>query len=253
MEVNQYQKEYKIPVYEIGADGKINPYSLFNYFQDIASEQAKKLGFGMDDLMKDNHFWVLSRMAAEIEIWPGWEETIIVKTWPRGTDKIFAIRDYEASYSDGRIIAAATSSWLIVDITSRRVQRPDYVLTKYNPGNDVKSAILRNSAKLDPVDENGKKSQPFRVRHSDLDINLHTNNAMYIKWITDSYDSDFRMNHLPSSFEINYLAESRWDDEIYLLSAPDKNNSGEYNHSLVRTVDNTELCRMRIRWKDCRL
>jgi medium-chain acyl-[acyl-carrier-protein] hydrolase len=253
MEINQYQKEYKIPVYEIGADGKINPHSLFNYFQDIASEQAKKLGFGMDDLMKDNHFWVLSRMAARIEIWPGWEETIIVRTWPRGTDKIFAVRDYEASFPDGRIISSATSSWLIVDITSRRVQRPDYVLTKYNSGTEVKSAIERNAAKLEPVDETGKKSLPFRVRHSDLDINLHTNNAMYIKWITDSYDLDFRMSHFPSSFEINYLAESRWDDEIYLRSAPDKINGEYYNHSLVRSVDNTELCRMRIGWKDCRL
>jgi medium-chain acyl-[acyl-carrier-protein] hydrolase len=253
MEINQYQKEFKIPVYEIGADGKINPHSLFNYFQDIASEQAKKLGFGMEDLVKDNHFWVLSRMAAIINIWPGWEETIIVRTWPRGTDKIFAIRDYEASYPDGTVIASATSSWLIVDIKSRRVQRPDYVLTKYNSGTEVKSAIGRNAAKLEQADENGEKRLPFRVRHSDLDINMHTNNAMYIKWITDSYDLSFRMNHLPSSFEINYLAESRWDDEIYLRNAQDEINDGYYNHSLVRSVDNTELCRMRIGWKDCRL
>jgi acyl-ACP thioesterase len=253
MEINQYQKEYKIPVYEIGANGKINPYSLFNYFQDIASEQAEKLGFGKEDLMKDNHFWVLSRMAANIDLWPGWEELIIVRTWPRGTDGIFAIRDYEASYPDGRIISSATSSWLIVDITSRRVQRPDYVLTKYNSGTEVKSAMGRNAVKLEKPGLNGKKSLPFRVRHSDLDINLHTNNAMYIKWITDNYDLDFRMNNIPVSFEINYLSESRWDDEIFLISSPGENNDGNYFHSLIRSADNTELCRMRIVWKDCRL
>jgi medium-chain acyl-[acyl-carrier-protein] hydrolase len=253
MEINQYQKEYKVPVYEIGADGKINPYSLFNYFQDIASEQAEKLGFGKDDLMKDNHFWVLSRMAANIDIWPGWEELIIIRTWPRGTDGIFAIRDYEASFSDGRVISTATSSWLIVDITSRRVQRPDYVLTKYNSGTEIKSAIGRNATKLNPIDINGKKSLPFRVRHSDLDLNMHTNNAMYIKWITDNYDLDFRMNHIPVSFEINYLSESRWNDEIFLISSTGEINDGNYYHSLVRSVDNKELCRMRIGWKDCRL
>ena len=46
---------------------------------------------------------------------PLWGETIIVKTWPRGTDKLFALRDYEVRYPDGRSIALATSSWLIID------------------------------------------------------------------------------------------------------------------------------------------
>jgi acyl-ACP thioesterase len=252
MQINQYQKEFKIPVYEIGADSRINPHSLFNYFQDIASEQAERLGFGKEDLMKDNHFWVLSRMAASIDEWPGWEDTIIVKTWPRGTDKIFAIRDYEVSFPDGRVIASGTSSWLIVDITSRRIQRPDYVLTKYNSGNEVKSALGRNAAKLEAADENGSRSASFRVRYSDLDINMHTNNAMYIKWICDDYDPQFRMDHLPVSFEVNYLVESKWNDEISLRSSRDKNIDTFYNHSLMRNVDNTELCRMRIGWKDCR-
>ena len=53
-----HEKAYVVPVFEIGADEKLNPYSLFNYLQDIASEHAEKLGFGKDDLMKKNKFWV---------------------------------------------------------------------------------------------------------------------------------------------------------------------------------------------------
>jgi medium-chain acyl-[acyl-carrier-protein] hydrolase len=253
MEIIEYHKEYKIPVYDIGADGKLNPHSLFNYLQDIASEHAVKLGFGKDDLIRENHFWVLSRLAASIEIWPGWEETIIISTWPRGTDKLFAIRDYEIAYPDGRIIATASSSWLVVDITSRRIQRPDYILTKYNSGTEVRSAMGRNAVKLDPAAENGTKSASFRVRQSDLDLNLHSNNAIYIRWVADNYDLDFRMKNLPVSFEVNYLAESKWNDEIHVRSSPDEINAAFSNHSVVRSVDNTELCRVRIGWKDCSL
>jgi medium-chain acyl-[acyl-carrier-protein] hydrolase len=248
----EYQKEYKIPVYDIGADGKLNTHSLFNYLQDLASEHAVKLGFGKDDLITQNHFWVLSRLAATIEIWPGWEETIVVKTWPRGTDRLFALRDYEVSYPDGRIIATASSSWLVVDITSRRVQRPDYILTSFNSGTLVRSAMGRNAEKLEAASENGAISASFRVRQSDLDVNLHTNHAMYIKWVADCYDLEFRMNNLPFSFEVNYIAESRWDEEISLRTSEDKNNVGYYNHSVIRSVDNSELCRVRIGWKDCR-
>jgi len=249
----EYQKEYKIPVYDIGADGKINIHSLFNYLQDIASEHAMKLGFGKDDLIRENHFWVLSRLAAEIRVWPGWEETIIVRTWPRGTDKLFAIRDYEVTSSDGRVIASASSSWLVLDITSRRVQRPDYILTKYNSGTTVRSALGRNADKLEPAAVSGATGSPFSIRPSDLDLNLHTNNAMYIKWVADSYDLDFRMKNHPASVEVNYLAESKWNEEICIRTSIGEDNDNLCNHSVVRHVDNTELCRMRIGWKDCRL
>ena len=66
MEFLKFEKEYTVHVYETGPDGKLNLYSLFDYLQDIASDHAVKLGFGRDDLMKQNHFWVLSRIYAEI-------------------------------------------------------------------------------------------------------------------------------------------------------------------------------------------
>ena len=89
---------------------------------------AVKLGFGRDDLMRDNRFWVLSRIYAVIEKWPVWEDSIIVKTWPNGTDKLFALRNYEVKYPDGRHMASGTSSWLILDRTTKKVQRPDSIL-----------------------------------------------------------------------------------------------------------------------------
>jgi medium-chain acyl-[acyl-carrier-protein] hydrolase len=65
MELLQYEKEYKIPVYDTGPNGKLSQYALLNYLQDIASEHAVRLKFGLEDLMKENRFWVLSRIAAE--------------------------------------------------------------------------------------------------------------------------------------------------------------------------------------------
>jgi len=72
MELLQFEKEYRVHVYETGPDGKLNLYSLFNYMQDIASDHAVKLGFGRDDLLRDNRFWVLSRVFAVIKEWPVW-------------------------------------------------------------------------------------------------------------------------------------------------------------------------------------
>jgi len=253
METLTYEKVYRIPVYDIGADGRLNTHSLFNYLQDIASEHAVKLKFGKDDLMKENRFWVLSRIAADIKIWPEWEETVIVKTWPRGTDKLFALRDYSVCYPDGRLIASASSSWLVVDRTSRRVQRPDNVLSHINAEMPVEQSLGRNAGKLEPVDSDYKVTDTFRVKVSDLDINLHTNNVGYLKWITDSYDIDFRMKNIPVTVEVNYMAESRWDDELTIRISEDKNHPLLFSHSVFRNADNAELCRLRIEWKNCSL
>jgi medium-chain acyl-[acyl-carrier-protein] hydrolase len=225
-------------------------YSLFNYLQDIASDHAVLLGFGRDDLMRDNRFWVLSRMYAEINVWPVWEDKIIVRTWPNGTDKLFALRNYEVSFPDGSHIASGTSSWLILDQTTRRVQRPDSILSGYN--SDLHSGIspLRYATKLEQSAENGNETLPFKVKVSDIDVNLHTNNVQYLKWACDTYGIDFVIKNIPKSAEINYLAESVFDEGIVIKTSAEQDNSCYYNHSIYRIEDRKELCRIRIEWKE---
>jgi medium-chain acyl-[acyl-carrier-protein] hydrolase len=253
MDLLQFEKEYRIHVYETGPDGRLNLYSLFNYLQDIASDHAVKLGFGRDDLMRDNRFWVLSRMYAEISQWPLWEETIIVRTWPNGTDKLFAMRNYEVKYPDGRHIASGTSSWLILDRTTKKIQRPDSILTQYNPNLHADKSPIRYASKLEPANGSVYITPVFRIKVSDLDVNLHTNNVRYLKWASDTYDLDFIMNNAPQSVEINYLAESMFNEEIVIKTSPDAENERFYNHSVSRSSDNKELCRIRIEWNDVRI
>jgi len=249
MDLLQFEKDYRVHVYETGPDGKLNLYSLFNYMQDIASDHAVKLGFGRDDLMRDNRFWVLSRIYAEIEQWPVWEDKIVLRTWPNGTDKLFALRNYEVSYPDGRHIASGTSSWLILDQTTKKVQRPDSALARFSPNLHTESSPLRYASKLEPVPEGGQLSPPFRIKVSDLDVNLHTNNVRYLKWVIDTYELGFMMNYQPQSAEINYLAESRFGEEIHIKTSCQNENGSFYNHSIFRTDDSKELARIRIEWE----
>jgi len=248
MELLQYEKDYPVHVYETGPDGNLTLYSLFDYFQDIASDHAVKLGYGRDDLLKQNHFWVLSRIYAEISAWPKWGEELIIKTWPRGTESLFALRDYEARYPDGRPVAHATSSWLIIDSDTRRIQRPDKTLSMFNPVLICEKALPRNAMKLDQLTVESKRKILLDVRVSDLDLNLHTNNARYLKWVVDSYDLDFMLNYVPISAEINYLAESHYNDNVAIMVSEDKDTGSVFSHSIFRTSDNTELCRLKISW-----
>ena len=244
----RYDKEYRVNVYDTDPTGVLSLAALFNYMQDIASDHAEMLGFGRDDLMKNSWFWALSRMYAEIEEWPVWKDTIILKTWPNGTDKIFALRNYEVRFSDGRLAARGTSSWLILDYATRRIQRPESALSHFKRNFESQESPLRYAVKLEPTGMEAIQSEPFRVSISDLDINLHTNNVRYLYWINDTYDLDFTMKNSPKSVEINYLSESLFNEEILIRTSTGINEGDYYNHAVFRKNDNKELCRAKILW-----
>lgn len=250
MDDRKLEKEYAVHVYDTGPDGKLSLYSLFDYLQDIASDHAVMLGYGRDDLLKRNQFWVLSRIYAEISKLPEWGEKLRIKTWPRGIDRLFALRDYQVTLYDGTPVALATSSWLIIDRTTRKIQRPDNGLivsgSKSEPGN----ALPRNAMKLDQMDQGEQVLSQFRVKVSDLDVNLHTNNVRYLKWIIDTCNPSFIMNNAPVYAEINYIAESHFNDEIIIRMSEIKNNGTICDYSVVRIPDNTDLCRISIKWKN---
>lgn len=249
MESLPFEKEYRIHVYETGPEGKLNMSSLFNYMQDIASEHAIRLGFGRDDLIKDNRFWVLSRMYAEITDLPLWNETIKVKTWPVGIDRLFALRNYELTMPDGRHVASATSSWLILDQTTKKIIRPDSALSQYNFNPYSGISQIRYASKLEFDSTDGEITPVYKIKVSDLDVNLHTNNVKYLNWVSDSYDLDFIMNNVPHSVEINYLAESKFNEEIVICKWENNDNNNTFNHSIYKTNERKELCRIKIEWK----
>ena len=244
----QFEKEYNVHVFETGPDGVLSLTSLFNFMQDIASDHAESLGFGRDDLMKDKRFWALSRMYAEIEQWPKWEDKIILKTWPNGTEKLFALRNYEVRFHDGKIIAQATSSWLVLDYATRRIQRPENALSHFKRNFEPAPSPLRYASKLESADGETVNSEPHKVMVSDLDINQHTNNVRYLNWAYDTYHLDFIMKNSPKSVEINYLSESLFNENVFIQTIVENNEKDFFNHTIFRKDDNKELCRIRIGW-----
>ena len=245
----QFEKEYRVHVYEMDPDGTLSLPSLFNFMQDIASEHAENLGFGRSDLMKEKRFWVLSRMYVEIEQWPKWEDKITIKTWPNGTDMLFALRNFEIRFTDGRLVAQATSSWLVLDYITRKIQRPENALSHLKRNFKPKDSPLRYASKLKIADGETIKSAVYRIKISDLDVNLHTNNVRYLHWINDTYDLDFVMKYSPKSVEINYLSESLFNEDIIVQTTKENIDKGYFSHSVFRENDNKELCRIRIGWR----
>lgn len=66
-------------------------------------------------------------------------------------------------------------------------------------------------------------------------------------------DDLLKRNHFPCSAEINYLAESVYDEDIFVRTSEEQGTNIFFNHSVFRKNDNKELCRIRIEWKKERI
>jgi medium-chain acyl-[acyl-carrier-protein] hydrolase len=229
--------------YFINRFGKLSTSFLFYQMQDIAWEHANILGFGYNHLKEKNQFWVLSRILVKIYRLPVWAEDFTLETWSRGTDGFFGYRDFNFVDKEGQIIIQATSSWLVLDLNTKRIVR----LSDFNNFPTYQESVFgENAGKIEsPASSEIQVFTP--VLFNEIDINQHFNTGRYIERIMDSYDFGFHEIHELAEFEINFLKEGMPSDCL----AVKKQLIDETNHlcSVVRESNEVELIRARLVWK----
>ena len=111
---------FKVEGQQIGFNNRLKLSGLSDLLQIAAWRHAEELGFGLNEMMaNDNRTWAMSRIHIQIEKPAMHGDELIVKTWPKKKDRIFAFRDWLVE-KDGEIIARATSTYLLIDLTTRR-------------------------------------------------------------------------------------------------------------------------------------
>lgn len=241
-----WQEEYIIRTYEVGRNGRLSITSLCNFMQECASNHAQHLGFGKEYLDKTNRLWALTRLHIHIDTLPETGGVAIVQTWPRGTTGVFAFRDFLVADSEGRSIAAVTSSWLLLDVESKKPARPDHLLSGM-PIESDRHAVESPLQKL-PTFESGEVLDQHIVRVSDIDGQDHTNNARYVEWLENAFYRVAAEGDIPASCEINFLAEAKLGDAVVISYA--SAGEDELLFAVKRSPDGAELLRAKIATKE---
>jgi acyl-ACP thioesterase len=194
--------------------------SVFNFFQEAAISHAAELGVGRDAMGESGQAWILSRLSLFIERRASYGETVEVSTWPRRSEKLFALRDYEIKDAQGVEIVRGRGGWLVLDIEKRRPLRPQQIVDAL-PHNTGRDAFPAGPAGLDPA-ENLEKIAERSAMYSDIDFYGHANNARYIQWIQDVTDMEILTKASQIRLDINYLSEVMPGETVELWTAPVK-------------------------------
>ena len=229
---------------DIDFDKSLKPFSLLNFFQDIASDNAERLGFGYSYIYPQNLMWVLLKYRIEFSEYPIDIGHLRLITEPRGYHRLFAYRNFTLLNND-KILARASSMWSLVDFKNKNLVNIESVIDnpyfgKFEQGeNDLKYEKIGSITKEDYKKE-------FEVRYNDLDVNMHANNGNYIVWVLEPLPYEFRANNKLKNIDMVFKKEIKYGET--LTSSVQMVESNKTIHVLKNKTTNDDLCHVQCEW-----
>ena len=216
--MKKFTQNHIVPCYDTDAAGRMKPASFMNLAQEAAGLHAVHLGFGYDSLIVRNLAWILSRVHVEFPDVPMWRDNLTLTTWHKGLNRLFFLRDFIITDKEGREKVKATTSWLILDLATRRLVRDPKLA---EDGTVCTENIIETPAdKVQmPKDVEAVHVMDHQVAYSDVDMNGHANNAMYMQWAMDAVDYDVASVRPVKEFTINFNHETKPGDTVSLYKA----------------------------------
>ena len=239
--------EENIPIRYSDTDcnGCLKPFSLLNFFQDLAADSAERLGFGYSTIYPQNLMWVLLKYRIEFIHYPVHVKQLSIKTQPRGYNRMFAYRNFEV-YADGTLCARASSVWALVHSKTLDIAHVGEVLAgnenmiKFVPGEtDLKFS------KIPPLTQTDYQAT-FTVRYNDIDVNMHANNGNYIVWAIEPLPYEWKHEKKLKNIDIVFKKEIKCGEQ--LTSKVQKQDDHHTLHTLIHTKTQEELCAVKCEW-----
>jgi acyl-ACP thioesterase len=242
-----HRETFVIRANEVDAQRRLTLPALVNYLQEVANNNVRLAGMSVYDLHARGLAWVLARMKLQIFAYPHHGEAVVVKTFPSAVDKYQFYRDFRVYGPSGQLLAQATSTWPVIDLAKRQmVSVPDF-LRVFTFGGD--------EAPLPPA--KGKLLPPGPDPHQhvctvgwyDIDVNQHTNNAAYFRWLVEGMPPWFLAAHQLAEVDLQFRNESNLGEAITVQASPLPAEPLEWAHRLFRPTDGKDLATAQTTWR----
>lgn len=241
-ESNRYT--FTVQPLQVDFQGHLSMIHLCDVILDCAARDASAYGFGLQDVLTSNLAWVLTRLNIRIEEYGKLFDILSVETWVDSVNVSYSIRKFNIYNKQNRIIASASSSWMQIDISTRRPQALDEKLFRDVIKKD-KNTLTGVPAKIDSF-EHIDNPYSFSVKYSDLDIQDHVNSGKYIEWLMDEFPRERFLQQKIYEMQINYLSECIYGENISIYS-----KEMEGGHVVMEAMKSTgkPACRAMFTWR----
>lgn len=242
-----FQDHFEVRAYEIDSRKRMTIPALARLMQEAAMQNVIRIKLSVWDLEPEHISWVLMRKQLRVHRLPGLGERIRVTTYPAGFERLFTYRDYKVFSEEGELLAASSSTWLLMDTRSRSMAPiPERILELQKQIPPPEECLPRPGGRLPRFGE-AHSTKNFEVNWHDLDFNEHLNNTLYIQWMLEPLPGPVLEDGCLRQLDINYRAECQWQDHVR-AEVQRLEKEGHFLHRLVRAEDGKELAVARTEW-----
>ncbi|GLC41093.1 hypothetical protein PLESTB_000943700 [Pleodorina starrii] len=214
-----FREEHRIRGYEVSPDQRATVVTVANLLQEVAGNHAVGVwgrtdeGFASLPSMK-NVIFVMTRLQIRMHQYPKWGDIVAVETYFSEEGRLAFRRDWKVTNaSTGAVLGAATSTWVTINMDTRRlVKLPDNLRKRFlRFGPESSEHVLppdETKKKLPEMELPGQVQAPQQVaRRSDMDMNGHINNVTYLAWALESVPEDVYRSQELYEVELDFKAE----------------------------------------------
>ncbi len=212
--IYEYKKDFNISYSTVDRSGKMGLVELMSLNQDMITEYFGAINSDNKTLReKNNAAWIYTRTRARLLDLPFWNTKIHAKTFLCSKSPIRIEIGTDIFDGGESLLCALKTEMCAIDFVERKICRIDDV---YFPKNleTGKSEVAEGFSRMKFSFDDADKNYTQKIYASDTDFTNHTNNVRYVKFLMNTFDSDFYDRKKITDFEIVFSKESAAGDEV---------------------------------------
>ncbi len=208
-EYPNYAVQIKIASYDVNQNNELRVSCLMQHFQQIARENLDIFELTYDRLREHDIVFVLSRYTIHRYAPMRADETYTFYTAPAMMHGPYFIRDFLVTDQNGTVVVDASTAWVIIRFSDRKLLRPNALPVEIPLGTRLVDYLPDRT----DVRENFDDSYTVTVLNSMLDANNHLNNCHYADIVIDGLYENGHENSY-ANFCFSYVHEAHFHDTL---------------------------------------
>lgn len=244
--IEKYTKSFILQFSETDFSFALKLHALVNRMQEVSSLHAEELGMGYEALAEHQLGWIISRYKISMKRYPTWREKITIETWPSGLDKLFAMRSFRIYDEANEQIGNIYSAYMLISSETGRLQRMSAL--------PIELPVIEDDENIEELKKIRMPSQIHstyvrRVHYTNIDLNMHMNNAYYVQWIEDCFELEQYKEMQVNNLQVNFISGAKLGEEVVITVYVDDQCPHDYYIQGKEEKSQREIFQAKVEWK----
>ena len=228
------ERDFFVGLSDVGYENRLTNRSLLAYCENVAGLHSDIAGYGLLDSPKTKKGWVLLNWKVKFFERPLYGTELKIRTWSKGSDKLYAYRDFEIMNKEGKILGVVTSRWVLIDLEKKHFVKMTEIPLAEAYKQEDKSVCDIDFPKITEL-TNYTKSCEIKITNDLIDSNEHVHNLNYINFANQLIDIKEQVKCL--NLEIMYKKEIKAGEIIKAFYGYEDNT----HYVVVKTYDESAI------------